>query len=86
MKKDGYTEHTRIELNDLTGATEVGRPLYVTGNFGGFGGNLHGVHLTKEDAIKFIKDRKYSSGGMSIFEISIKHIAFCSNDGTLIED
>ncbi len=42
----------RLNETLVAGAMEVGRDLFLLGNFGGFGGMLHpDVYPTREDAI-----------------------------------
>jgi hypothetical protein len=77
----------KFDSNLLCGAMEVGSDLYLTGNFGGFGGHLSPLaHRTFEDAKAYILELRPSYGGEMIFKLELpKSMKFIANDGREIE-
>jgi hypothetical protein len=51
-----------LDLNLLAAAYESGHDLFLTGNFGGFGGVFFSVHLNETEARKRIEEIKAIPG------------------------
>lgn len=75
----------KIDLSLLSGAYETGRPLYLIGSFGGFGGSFFSVHKTYEDAREFLVEHNISPGS-TIYKLELpKAIKYIGPNGEEVD-